>query len=337
MTWLITGGAGYIGAHVVRAMTDAGERVVVLDDLSTGIADRLPDGRTAGRAAPPWTASCWSATLAEHARHRRGPPRGEEAGRRVRRAARCATTARTSAASRPCWRRSAGAGVARFVFSSSAAVYGMPGRGPRHRGHPVRADEPVRRDQARRRVAGPGGGPGARHRHGLPALLQRGGRRAPRNWPTPASSTSSRWSSSGSPAARPRGSSATTTRPRTAPASATTSTSTTSPTPTSRRPARLAARRRRGDLTVNIGRGEGVSVREMVDLIGEVTGDHRPALVEPRRPGDAAARRRLGRAGRQGAGLDGAARGARDGRVGLGRAGGCTTAAEPAAGIMAAL
>ncbi|MGW1395630.1 UDP-glucose 4-epimerase GalE [Streptomyces nigra] len=44
MTWLITGGAGYIGAHVVRAMTRAGERAVVYDDLSTGIADRVPDG-----------------------------------------------------------------------------------------------------------------------------------------------------------------------------------------------------------------------------------------------------------------------------------------------------
>ncbi|WP_413757498.1 UDP-glucose 4-epimerase GalE [Streptomyces sp. MMBL 11-3] len=44
MTWLITGGAGYIGAHVVRAMTAAGERTVVYDDLSTGIADRVPDG-----------------------------------------------------------------------------------------------------------------------------------------------------------------------------------------------------------------------------------------------------------------------------------------------------
>jgi UDP-glucose 4-epimerase len=44
MTWLITGGAGYIGAHVVRAMTAAGERAVVYDDLSTGIADRVPDG-----------------------------------------------------------------------------------------------------------------------------------------------------------------------------------------------------------------------------------------------------------------------------------------------------
>jgi UDP-glucose 4-epimerase len=44
MTWLITGGAGYIGAHVVRAMLDAGERAVVYDDLSTGISERVPDG-----------------------------------------------------------------------------------------------------------------------------------------------------------------------------------------------------------------------------------------------------------------------------------------------------
>ncbi|MFD8813829.1 UDP-glucose 4-epimerase GalE [Streptomyces sp. NPDC059627] len=43
MTWLITGGAGYIGAHVVRAMAAAGERTVVYDDLSTGIAERLPE------------------------------------------------------------------------------------------------------------------------------------------------------------------------------------------------------------------------------------------------------------------------------------------------------
>ncbi|SNS27510.1 UDP-glucose 4-epimerase [Geodermatophilus pulveris] len=41
MTWLVTGGAGYVGAHVVRAMAAAGERVVVLDDLSTGDPGRL--------------------------------------------------------------------------------------------------------------------------------------------------------------------------------------------------------------------------------------------------------------------------------------------------------
>jgi UDP-glucose 4-epimerase len=41
MTWLVTGGAGYIGAHVVRAMVDAGSDVVALDDLSTGVAERV--------------------------------------------------------------------------------------------------------------------------------------------------------------------------------------------------------------------------------------------------------------------------------------------------------
>ena len=36
MTILVTGGAGYIGSHMVYALLDAGERVVVLDNLSTG-------------------------------------------------------------------------------------------------------------------------------------------------------------------------------------------------------------------------------------------------------------------------------------------------------------
>ncbi|MFE0389661.1 NAD-dependent epimerase/dehydratase family protein, partial [Streptomyces bungoensis] len=42
MTWLITGGAGYIGAHVARAMAGAGESVVALDDLSAAVPARLP-------------------------------------------------------------------------------------------------------------------------------------------------------------------------------------------------------------------------------------------------------------------------------------------------------
>ena len=42
MTVLITGGAGYIGSHTVHELVDAGERVVVLDNLSTGFRSALP-------------------------------------------------------------------------------------------------------------------------------------------------------------------------------------------------------------------------------------------------------------------------------------------------------
>lgn len=42
--WLVTGGAGYVGGHVVAALHAAGVDLVVLDDLSTGRADRLPRG-----------------------------------------------------------------------------------------------------------------------------------------------------------------------------------------------------------------------------------------------------------------------------------------------------
>ncbi|MEU8225974.1 UDP-glucose 4-epimerase GalE [Kribbella sp. NPDC048915] len=44
MTWLVTGGAGYIGAHVVRAFREDGIDVVVIDDLSSGKAEFVPDG-----------------------------------------------------------------------------------------------------------------------------------------------------------------------------------------------------------------------------------------------------------------------------------------------------
>ena len=42
MSWLVTGGAGYIGAHVVRAFAEQGLEAVVVDDLSSGRADFVP-------------------------------------------------------------------------------------------------------------------------------------------------------------------------------------------------------------------------------------------------------------------------------------------------------
>jgi len=41
---LVTGGVGYVGSHLVRALHDAGHGVVVVDDLSSGHAQTLPDG-----------------------------------------------------------------------------------------------------------------------------------------------------------------------------------------------------------------------------------------------------------------------------------------------------
>ncbi len=42
MTWLVTGGAGYIGSHVVRSFVEAGTPVVVIDSLTSGHDSFVP-------------------------------------------------------------------------------------------------------------------------------------------------------------------------------------------------------------------------------------------------------------------------------------------------------
>ncbi|MEU1122684.1 UDP-glucose 4-epimerase GalE [Streptomyces sp. NPDC005899] len=123
MTWLITGGAGYIGSHVVQEMVRQ-EPVVVLDDLSTGRADRLPQG-TPLVVGSVLDRELLDRVLAEHAVsgivHIAGKKQVAESVRRPLHYYR-----ENVDGLRTLLEAAAAAGVGRFLFSSSAAVYGMP-------------------------------------------------------------------------------------------------------------------------------------------------------------------------------------------------------------------
>ncbi|HEY8981388.1 MAG TPA: UDP-glucose 4-epimerase GalE [Streptomyces sp.] len=124
MTWLITGGAGYIGAHVVRAMTEAGERTVVYDDLSSGIAERLPAGVPLVEGST-LDAERVASALADHrvtgVVHLAAKKQVGESVERPLHYYR-----ENVEGLRVLLDEVTKAGVASFVFSSSAAVYGMP-------------------------------------------------------------------------------------------------------------------------------------------------------------------------------------------------------------------
>ena len=122
-SWLVTGGAGYIGAHVVKALRERGEPVVVLDDLTTGKADRVGDAALVRGSV--LDRELVEATIREH---RVGGIIHIAAKKQV-----------GESVERPLfyYRENVGgltnlleaateAGVESFVFSSSSATYGMP-------------------------------------------------------------------------------------------------------------------------------------------------------------------------------------------------------------------
>ncbi|RST16727.1 UDP-glucose 4-epimerase GalE [Streptomyces sp. WAC05374] len=124
MTWLITGGAGFIGSHVVRAMAEGGERIVVLDDLSTGRAERLPEGVPL-EVGTVLDRAVVDRVLREHAVtgivHIAGKKQVAESVAKPLHYYR-----ENVEGLRTLLEGAVEAGVTRFLFSSSAAVYGMP-------------------------------------------------------------------------------------------------------------------------------------------------------------------------------------------------------------------
>ncbi|WP_117211477.1 UDP-glucose 4-epimerase GalE [Allorhizocola rhizosphaerae] len=125
--WLVTGGAGYIGGHTVARLLSEGRRVVVLDDLSTGLAHRLPVGVPLVNASVLDTDAVAGA-LREHAvsgvihfAAKKSVPESMADPLLYYREIVGGTTSLLTAMRE--------AGVGRLVYSSTAAVYGMPKQG----------------------------------------------------------------------------------------------------------------------------------------------------------------------------------------------------------------
>ncbi|MER5430739.1 UDP-glucose 4-epimerase GalE [Streptomyces sp. NPDC002588] len=284
MTWLITGGAGYIGAHVVRAMTEAGERAVVYDDLSTGVAARVPDGVPLVEGST-LDGELLARTLTGHAVtgvvHLAAKKQvGESVERPLHyyrenvEGLRVLLDAVTAA------------GVASFVFSSSAAVYGMPDVGLVTEDTPCVPMSPY----GETKLAGEWLVRATGRATGLSTACLRyfnvAGAATPELADTGVSNLIPMVFEKLTEGAPPRvfGDDY--------------------PTPDGTcvrdyihvadlAEAHVAAAHALTaspgrDLTLNIGRGEGVSVREMIDRINTVTGHDRPPAVAPRRPGDPA-------------------------------------------------
>src|ERR1700752_4947136 len=128
MTVLVTGGAGYIGSHMVLALVEAGESVVVIDNLSTGFSAFLPEG------VPLFIGDAGDENLVEGVIEQHNiesiihfagsvvVPDSMRDPLGYYRNNTFATRSLLNAAVR--------GGINRFIFSSTAAVYGNPDRVP---------------------------------------------------------------------------------------------------------------------------------------------------------------------------------------------------------------
>ncbi|HEV7623617.1 MAG TPA: UDP-glucose 4-epimerase GalE [Amnibacterium sp.] len=124
MTWLVTGGAGYIGAHVVRALQHAGIEPLVVDDLSSGHRGFVPHDVELVRGSilsGELLADVFEQHPVEGVMHIAG---FKYAGVSVQRPLH--TYAQNVTGTSTLLGAMAGAGVDKIVFSSSAAVYGTP-------------------------------------------------------------------------------------------------------------------------------------------------------------------------------------------------------------------
>ena len=138
MTILVTGGAGYIGSHMVKFLRARGEPVVVLDDLSTGHRDAVQATFVQGNTSD---AALVEKLLKEHSvkavvHFAAYSLVGESMADPLK------YYANNVGGTLGLLRAMRAAGVERIVFSSTAAVYGEPQRTPIDEDHPKQPVNP---------------------------------------------------------------------------------------------------------------------------------------------------------------------------------------------------
>src|ERR1700761_6867948 len=128
MTVLVTGGAGYIGSHMAHALADAGESVVVIDNLSTGFSAFVPEGVPLfiGDAADEnLVEGVFAAHDIESIIHFAGSVVVPDSMRDP-----LAYYRNNTMTTRSLLNVAVRCGINRFIFSSTAAVYGNPEQMP---------------------------------------------------------------------------------------------------------------------------------------------------------------------------------------------------------------